>query len=132
MCARNTELLLNDRTGEAISFKGSSLDKFCCTGAQKVSHTGIQNIDLPLHNQKHCPLGYQALLLAAIDFILATALLRSESRKRLLKKEEGTREKSLQKSKNVLEEKRKMAKWKICIKRPTRLQKLLWTSFKSN
>ena len=41
---------------------------------------------------------------------------------RSLKNEEPRREKSPEKSKNVLKEKRKMVKQRICTKRPTILQ----------
>ena len=42
-------------------------------GATIVDRAGIRTTDLPLPHQKHCPLGDQALLDAAIDFILATS-----------------------------------------------------------
>ena len=91
----------------------------------KISHpTGIRTIDLPLHNHMLCRMCYfpPCFCYAATDFILATSF-RSESNRDHSKMKNESMKKSLEKSKNVLEEKCKMVKRKICIKRrPTRLQ----------
>ena len=81
------ELLLNDRRGKLIrDFK------FFFKGAKILYYLGIQTIDLPSPDQKHCPLGYQALL-AAIDFIIATNFSSDREQLRLLKNEERKLEK---------------------------------------
>ena len=92
------ELLSND--------SGCSLDKLFFIGAKIVEHAAIRNKDFPIPRQKHCSLGYQPFRYAAIDFILATILLRSESNREHSKMKNKSVKKSLEKSKNVLEEKR--------------------------
>ena len=68
----------------------------------------ISTTDHPLHIQLHSPLGYQSLVCT----ILAKALLRSENNRDHSKMKNESVKKSLEKSKNVPEEKRKMVKQK--------------------
>ena len=52
-------------------------------GAKIVDNAGIRTMDLPLPNKKHCPLGYQSLLVAMLQSFLfqQQALLLSENKK---------------------------------------------------
>ena len=77
-------------------------------GGKTVAYAGIRTLDLPIPHQKHYPLGYQPCycFYAAIVFISAPALLRSESNRDHSKMKNESVKKSLEKSKKVLEEKR--------------------------
>ena len=78
--------------------------------AKIVANDGIQTTDLPSPHQKHCPLGYTAFLVSMLQSILfkQPALPRIESnRDHSIMKNESVK-KSLEKSKNVLEKRRKV------------------------
>ena len=107
------ELLLNDRRGNLIQ------------GLQSRSNYGCKKI-FPCRDSNHCPSDPQPQILttalqvtyltySASEFKLA--LLQSNRDHSKLKNESV--KKSLEKSKNVLEEKRKTVKRKICIKKKT-------------
>ena len=86
-----------------------------------VDPDGIPTTDLPIHNQMHWPLGYHAIV---FDMLQPTsyeqqALLRSENNRDHSKMKNESVKKSLEKSKNVLEEKRKMVQQKIFVKTNT-------------
>ena len=78
-------------------------------GAKTVAHTGIRTMDLPIPHQQHCPLGYPVLIVAILQpiFYQQQALLRSESNRDPSKRKHESVKKSLEKPKNILEEKRK-------------------------
>ena len=75
-------------------------------GRNNFDPTGIRTIDLPILNHMHAPLDYQTLLTAQLQPILhkQQALLQSESNIDHSKMSKSVK-RSLEKSKNVLEEK---------------------------
>ena len=84
-------------------------------GAKNFSPAGIRTTALPIHSPttNHCATDH--IPYSATEFILA--LLQSNRDHSKMKNESV--KKSLEKSKNVLEEKRKTVKRKICIKKDT-------------
>ena len=88
-------------------------------GAKIVKHNGIRTTPLPIPHQKQSPLGYQAFFVAHLQSILfeQKALPLSESKRDHSKMKNKSVTKSLEKSKNLLEEKRKMVERKNCIKK---------------
>ena len=84
----------------------------------------IRTIDLPIPYHNHCQLVYHALIVPLLQPILYSqqALLQSENNRDHSKMKNESVEKSLEKWMNILEERRKMVKQKMCLKRPKRLQ----------
>ena len=90
-------------------------------GANVVDHAGIRNMDLPIPHQKQCPLSYQALVARLKSIYFSKKLYFGESdrdrdRDHSKMMKESVR-KSHEKSKKVLEEKRKTVQQKICIQK---------------
>ena len=86
-------------------------------GAKNIDPTGIRTTDLPIHGHPHYPLRYDSLnfpMKRPISY-LQQALLRSTRDNSKMMNESV--KKSLEKAKNVLEEKHKIVKQKICIKK---------------
>ena len=86
--------------------------------------TVIRTIDLPLNHHMHLQLCYLSLIVAMLQPSLyqQQALLRSESNRGHSKMKNESVKKSLVKSKNVLEEKRKNGQAMNLHKKSTRLQ----------
>ena len=64
------KIVLKRQVRQFNSEASCSIDKFVFMGAKIVNHAGIRTIDLPIPHQKHCPLGYYALLVAMLQSIL--------------------------------------------------------------
>ena len=88
-------------------------------GGQKFATTGIRTIDLTLRNHMPWRLCYLSLSFSLLQPNLnwQQALLRSENNRDHSKIKNESVKKSLEKCKNVLEEKRKMVKQKFCMKK---------------
>ena len=86
--------------------------------AKIVDHDGIRTMDFPIAHQNHYPLGYQALLFAMLPAISnkQQAILPSENSRDHSQMKNESVKKLLEKSKNVLAEKCKTVRQKICIK----------------
>ena len=52
-----------ERQAMQFNSRGFSVDKFFLMGANLLDHSGIRTIDLPLHDQNHCPLEIRPFLL---------------------------------------------------------------------
>ena len=89
-------------------------------GANIVNHAGVGTTHLSIPDQKHCPIGYQALLVAMLPLISfkQQALLRSESNRDHSKIKDESVKKTLEKSCECSRKEQKRSS----AKRPLRLQ----------
>ena len=125
------ELLLNDRRVSLI--QGLYPRSIFSMGAKDLSPAWIRTTDLPIHSHTHQQLGYKSLnfLNSATDFITATRFNSEQSGNHSKMKNKSVR-RSLEKSKNILEEKRKNVKQKKFAKKKPTFIIILCTSFKGN
>ena len=87
--------------------------------ANIVAHAGLRTMNLPIPQQKYCPLGFQALDFGMLQSLLyqQQAVLQSANKRDHSKMKNENVKKSLEKSKNVLEEKCKKGQAKNLLKK---------------